>query len=477
MPIDSRHPEYNEHVEEWIDCRDVVAGERRVKDAGDRYLSRLSGMDEEDYQAYKRRAMFHNASQRTVKGLAGSIFASPPTVEYPGADTDKAIRMANLGDDGQSIESLAQESVENVLTTGRVGVLVDASEQNDAKPYLTLYHAENIVNWETAWIEGAKVLSLVILREEAREKTDDPYELECVEQYRELILVTSESTYAFYRVRIWQQREVVVGDKVEMQWQVIKTIEPTKRGGKKLDYIPFVMISPIGVGVDVEDSPIKDLVSVNLAHYRNSADFEHGCHWTALPTPYAFGFDPIKTKLKIGSGIAWISENHEAKCGMLEFTGSGLAAFDGAMTKKEQLMAVHGARLLEQQTKDAEASKTVAMRHTGENNVLAAIATNVGQGMTQSLTWLVDWEGLSGKASVELSKDFEEHTMDTATLTALMAGMQAGQMSFDVLYFNMHRSGFYPDGWTQEKELEAIQKGPPMPTPGLDDTVGGNDSE
>lgn len=467
MPIDSTHPKFNEHVDEWITCRDSVAGERAVKAAGERYLPMLAGMDPDEYQKYKTRASFHNASQRTVKGLSGSIFRKKMKVEYPGQKPED--RLAAIGDDGQSIESLAQEAAEELLIAGRLGMLVDASEDNNAMPYISFYCTENITNWRTVWYEGKKILQAVVLKECVFEQGDDPYDLEEIEQYRELLLIIGETSTPFYRVNIW--RLVENEDKKGSSWKIYKTIEPTKTGGKKLEYIPFQIVSPIGVGVDIEPSPIKDLVSVNIGHYRNSADYEHGCHYTALPTPYALGFDEQKSKLKIGSGVAWVSKNEQAKVGMLEFTGAGLGSLRDAMQDKESLMAVHGSRLLEKSKNVQEAAKTVEMRHTGEDNVLASIATACGQALTTALQWLADWEGISGKADVELSTDFGTYSLDAPTLTALMTSMQAGQLSFTQYFFNLKRGGMYAEDWTEEEELAAIQKGPPMPEPTTTETV------
>ena len=37
--------------------------------------------------------------------------------------------------------------------------------------------------------------------------------------------------------------------------------------------------------------PLADIIVVNLDHYRLTADYKHGMHFTALPTAWVSGFD------------------------------------------------------------------------------------------------------------------------------------------------------------------------------------------
>jgi len=41
MAIDSKHPEYEKRLRQWVKCRDVLEGEDAVKAAGDKYLPKM----------------------------------------------------------------------------------------------------------------------------------------------------------------------------------------------------------------------------------------------------------------------------------------------------------------------------------------------------------------------------------------------------------------------------------------------------
>src|SRR5688500_12317833 len=83
MPIDSKHPVYQHFEESWIDCRDSFEGQRAVKAAGVRYLPRLAGQSEEEYQAYKMRALFYSITAKTLSAVIGMAIDQPPSLTYP----------------------------------------------------------------------------------------------------------------------------------------------------------------------------------------------------------------------------------------------------------------------------------------------------------------------------------------------------------------------------------------------------------
>src|SRR6185295_14934706 len=83
MPVDSPHPQYTEFLPLWQEARDVLGGEKAVKAAGTRYLPKLTDQDDEEYQAYKTRASFFNATARTAEAYLGLIFRRQPFIKAP----------------------------------------------------------------------------------------------------------------------------------------------------------------------------------------------------------------------------------------------------------------------------------------------------------------------------------------------------------------------------------------------------------
>jgi hypothetical protein len=479
MPVESNHQDYQDNIPLWQKCRDVTGGEEAVKAAAESYLPRLTEQTDPEYTAYKTRALFYGATGRTVTGLTGAILRKPPKITKLTEEETDLLR--TIGCCNESIDEIIKTVVTEVLSLGRYGLLVDASEGEDSDPYISCYFAENIVNWREEEIDGRLKLTLVVLKEMEEDYTkkkvgNEDYDEFCpqkIEQRRVLRLVEGDDGGYEYQVEIWQKKEnarkKLAGRKgvASEEWvQIGDTITPKMKGGKSLEFIPFQFVTPLGTGSLVEKSPILDLVNVNLSHYRTSADLEHGRHFTALPTAWVAGFDPATTKLKIGSQIAWVSKDASAHAGYLEFSGSGLGSLSNALAEKQTLMAILGSRLLEEQKVGIEAAETVRLRQAGEGSVLSSIANSTSEAMENVIEWVLLWMGKSdADIAVELNKDFGPAVMDPALIQSLMAAYQAGMISFDTWFYNLKNGEIVPDDTDLDTEKSKIEMGGPKLKP------------
>jgi hypothetical protein len=234
--------------------------------------------------------------------------------------------------------------------------------------------------------------------------------------------------------------------------------------GRPLDFIPFQFININNLLPDVDKPPLLDLCQVNISHFKNSADLEHGIHMTALPTPWIagdlVGGQEERKELRIGSGTAWHLEQG-AQVGMLEFTGAGLEAIANRMKQKEDYMAFLGSRLLANQKAGVEAAYTVQMRHTGDNSVLASIADTMGQGLAKCLDWYLMWLGqMESDVGVEINKDFIAQPMSSDELKSLVAAWQAGAFGDETLFFNLQKGEIIPEGKSYDdfsREMEEAE--------------------
>ena len=451
MPLETPHSEYTANMAQWTTLRDCIAGEEAVKTAGDAYLPKLSGQDDAEYSAYKARAMFYGATGRTLQGLLGAIFRKPP--EFLGPD-DLSTIVSNIDLAGTRGDDFARRVTEAVIGIGRFGVLLDLpnSQNGNVRPYFVAYEAESIINWRCRVIDSVTVLDQVILKEVQETASDDGFGSTAAVRYRVLELDENDT----YRQRVFT-RDIETAD-----WD-IEVIEPRIRG-KSLKYIPFVFFNPFSLVPGVEKAPLIDLARVNLAHYRNSADLEHGLHWTALPTPWVSGLgEDHNGDLYIGSNTAW-SLPQGGQAGMLEFTGQGISAIRSAMQDKEGLMAKLGARLLEDQKKAAETAESKHLQYSGENSILATIANTVSLGLTQLLRWAAEWLNLpAGDVTAQLNTDFFDAPIDPQSITALVTAWQQGAISHFTLLHNLKSGEVLPPGTTEEDEIDRIEtEGPAL---------------
>lgn len=457
MPIDSKHPDYEAAEDRWQRIRDVMIGHDAMVDGGTRYLPALSGQTVEEYAAYQQRAVFHDATSRTVDGLVGSVFRKPPKIEVPQPFEPLVESLTNRGVDAAL---MVKAIVREVIEIGRYGVLVDMPA-GGGNPFAVGYKAEDIVNWREAVIDGKPQLVLVVLRETAvTPAPDDRFETRKVERFRVLEFIAEEGAAPVYQTSVYERREDA------QRAQTLELIEGPiipRRRGTALASIPFQFFAPSHLRPDVAKSPIQGLALTNIAHWQTSADLKHGAHFTALPTPWIageFGSD-ADSELRIGSSVAWKFEPG-ATVGMLEFTGAGLAAVRQVREDEKQDMAVLGARLLEDQKAAAEAAATVSLRHRGENSVLAGIVDTIQRGFTNVLDTAIWWAGGAENAStVTLNKDFIEAALSPQDMVQLVAGWQQGGYGGEVLFKNLRDGERLPEDMTFEDWQRDIEQNGP----------------
>jgi hypothetical protein len=449
-----------------------MAGEDAVKAGGEKYLPRLDSQTEEEYVAYRSRAAFFNATARSAEGFIGLVFRRPPYVKLPERGGGVGEALAEFVNDadmlGTTLDSYAKSIVSEVIEIGRVGSLVDWEGVAEQRAYVAMYAAEQILNWRIERVNGRNLATLIVLKEQVLASGADEFDLKSQDQIRVLKLVPSKgadegASEWHYQVDVWRPKDEKKRN-TKQEWELVETKTPL-RLGKPLPLIPFVFHGPRHSRTEIDRSPLQDIVTVNLDHYRLNADYKHGLHFTALPTAWVSGFDKSAT-LRIGSSSAWVSETPGATAGYLEFTGQGLTTFERAMDRDERLMAVLGSRLLEDQKRVGETAEAIQLRQSGESSALTAIAASVSESLTSILRWVYWWnstedfpESITEKqVLLQLNTDFSIKGMTAQDLQAIVAAWQSGAISQDTMFELFRRGEILPDGRSNEDEASLIGK-------------------
>lgn len=456
MPINSHHPDYDKMLPKWKRCRDTMNGQDAVHEAGVTYLPRLKDQTDEDYNAYRLRAGFFNAVWRTISGLVGMVLRQPPVVEVPAS---VEFMLADIDLAGVPLNSFSQTVLEEALGLGRVGILVDcppvkavgvatladAIAQN-IRPTMQLYRAESVINWRVARINNVMALVLVVM-EEDEEVIIDEWTVKREKRWRELALVEG-----IYRVRMFKRE-------LDKDMQIGEDLFPAMNG-VPMDFIPFQFIGVDDLTAGTDEPPMTDLVDTNLAHYRVTADYEHGCHFTGLPTPVVSGYvksDPAE-KLYIGSANAWVFPDPATTASYLEFSGQGLSALTDNLSRKEQQMAILGARMLEPQKKGVETADTASIHRKGEESMLASVAQVVSMGIERALIWVTMWAEAGEEAAFDFNHDFYPAPMSSNMLSTIMYAWQAGMPGFSdqEVFAKLQKGEMISEGTTLEEEQARI---------------------
>lgn len=458
MAIDSTHIQYSDVKLDWVLIRNLIKGERAIKDATTTYLPKLSGQDSDEYLSYRNRPAFYNAFGRTVQGLTGAIMRKDPDVTASDPVIETADRLTR---DHRSLREVATSAIKDVIAFGRYGVLVDAPvDGGDA--YVAEYRAEDILNWYQEEVGDGYILTFLALRENADQYDIETHEITQVENIR-VYFIDPEDLFVKVQLYEWNEpsaSKAIKGTKsTQGTWTPVwEKPQVPIAGGQKLTEIPFFFFGAEDNTPNISQSPLLDLANVNIAHWKMSADLAHGLHYTALPTPWAAGFD-TKSKLYIGPGKAWISSDPQATCGYMEFTGQGLKAIENDLDRKEKQMAVLGSRLIEGQRVGIEAAETARIRQSGEVNSLITISKLASKTLSRMLEVLALWRSVptSEETTVELNTDFIDISITPEEITALLGALQAGKISHETFLWNLKEGELLPPGVSIEDEKEKIE--------------------
>lgn len=472
--VDYLHPDYIQYATRWQKARDLLEGEDELKKTGKRetYLPRLPGHTNStdgnaDYEAFVQYAELYNATGRTVDAYRGLLNRKLPRIRLPRQAED-------LREDftikGESIFTFIEQVEVEVIATNRVGIFVDYPyvsgdsrlSKFDAKrmnmtPYATMYTTENIINWEEKRINNRILTTLVVLRETEYIRTAS-FVPEEITIYR--ILELDDEGY--YR-QIIIQPELVDGGRGmphrTTTYNIVKEVVYPLQNGAKMTYIPFYPVTAQGITWEINKSVIEDLMNVNLSHYRNTAIYEKALVWTASPTAVFSGIPTETESIPIGSSQAVIiQQGGTAK--YLEYEGHGLDDLKQALDKKEQQMAILGAKILATEVNGVESGEAAMIHRAGEQGILSDIATTISSAIEKVLRIICDWRKINytNNIEVEINRDYTPAVIDANTIIALGREVQAGRLSYETYVSALQRGEIIPMNRTAKEELKLINK-------------------
>ena len=467
------HSDYKYHKQDWDLIRDLLAGERRIKEMGALYLPPLGKDGGSTYAAYKDRAVFVNMLSRTINAHIGTIFRRP--IKVSGLSDASKKKLDAIGQSGESLNSLGKNSAKEIDAIGRVGLLLDRDE-NGNDPYITTYMAENILSWKEKIVDGRKVPSYVLLREvvermRAVEPTKEPVP-------RTLLSATDNSMTVQYRVLRLDDngnyiQEVYQPTSIDPSQPSVlpatpKVIRPTMNGAP-MKFIPMVIIGPQGVGMAVQRSPILDIAYLNLAHYRTSAQLEHGRFFTALPVYYVAKAPggAEQAEYTLGPSVVWECAPGE-KPGILEFYGTGLKTLESSLIEKEEAISQLGGRIMGiRAAATSEAEAIFKMKQANETSILLSITESLAEALNRLVRWYFTWIGRESEAKsvkIEINQDFKALMIGARELRALALLYQEGMLPVNEVYRVLQEAEFIGDEVTVDEFVGMLTD--PMQFPG-----------
>lgn len=462
-------PALGELLPLYDQIRDCLKGARAVKAGGARYLPMPNAHDQslknvERYNSYLTRAVFYGVTKRTLAGLVGQVTMIDPVIEVPDM-LDSVIKDANGS--GVSLTQLAEEALNYNIAYGRAGLLTDyptllpgqsvsrQDQQTGAiRPTINLYAPWNIINWRTTLIGSELRLSLVVLREEYVEE-DDGFEEKRKTQYRVLRLVGG-----LYEQQIWR------GDQGAFKpWGGV--IQPLDGAGARLDEIPFSFIGAANNDSIPDEPPMGDMSELNIAHFRNSADYEESAFIVGQPTPVVSGLtehwikEVLNGELNFGSrgGIALPAD---ASASLIQMQPNS-TAHEGMLHKEQQMVAL-GAKLVEAKSVQRTATEATGDR-ANEASTLTSATNNVSAVFKYALEWCAIFSGImtiredaeTDTIQFKLNTEFNLNTLTSDELRMIIESWVKEALTFSEMREFMRKAGYARlDDEKAKAEIEAM---------------------
>ena len=484
MPVDYQHKEYTKNIKKWQLIRDADEGSIAVKSRskggtvntinglkGTAYLpapdpTDLSDENKERYAAYVDRASYVNFTAQTKEGMLGMVFRKKTSLQL---DSSIDYMERNINGGGLTADQFIKDLTAEVLCLGRFGLLVDYPQADqglteaqvkaqELRASIIPYESESIINWQSENIGGIKKLSMVVLREPFPVQSEDGFE-ETMEDYHRVLLLKN----GVYVQNIYDESGSLVswatgGIDDNGDDEFISDIIPLKSNGETWSEIPFQFVGSTNNDTAIDKAPLYDIADINIAHYRNSADFEESAFMVGQPTPAIAGLtqswvnENYPNGVKFGSRTALLLP--ESGSAVLLQASPNQMPQMGMQDKEKQLIKL-GARLIQDQggVETAEAAK---IRFAGQNSKIASILVNVESAMEQVFMWAGEFMGATSEPEVEINKELYDKTTDPQMIMAQIQLMDRAVIAKKDLRDNLRKSNLIdPDRSDDEIDTES----------------------
>ena len=474
--ISSHHPLYQTFVEDWEQMDDTYHGQRRVKEAGVRYLPPTQGMIEDGmksaqqlgwkaYDAYRRRAVFPDFVAEAVEAMIGVMHHKPPQIELPSV-MEPMREMATLNH--ESLEVLLRRINEQQLVTGRLGLMLDLPSKpimGSALPYIAVYEAPKIINWDVGRSDGIGLrdLNMVVLDESEYERQAD-FSWEWQKKLRVLTLGDPTETFRDDLQQVLTYMQGVFRDDITT-FTVENMMEPVIRG-KRLEQIPFVFINSKDIVSEPDDPPLLGISNLALTVYRGEADYRQTLFMQGQDTLVVIGGSEDTYRVGVGQMIKIGDTAGDAK--YIGPSGEGLPEMRTSLENDYARASQKGGQLLDSVSRQKESGEALSVRVAARTATLNQLAMAGAFGLQKLLRQAAEWIGANPEeVVVEPNLDFIDDTLGGEELVKLATAKSLGApLSRKSIHDLMANKGLTE--MTYEDEIKEIMEEEPLVEPSTD---------
>lgn len=428
--------EHKTMQESWELPSALMLGTKGMRAAGEKFLPREPKETEKAFNRRLQRAVLMNEYGRNIKTLSGYVFAR--ATEYRSGEDKIDLPdelegvVVDVDREGTPLEEFAQELFEEGSAKGLAHVLVDfpentgdGSAESDRelvlRPYFVLIKPEDLIGWRTAVVNSKRVLTQIryrTWREEAAEEWGGETMVEQI-RVRRLLAATDESGHASEEI-VFEKSE----KEDEDEWVQVGPATPIK-----MSEITLATYYAARSGVLTSKPPFEDLAWMNLRWWQSYSDQANILHIARVPILFGKNMDTGEdgeADQEVGAN-AMITASGDADLRWVEHSGAAVNAGRQDILDIEERMARMS---IETYTVRKATTATAAGIDADQSMSLGQLmAVNLGQCITRALQFAAKWQDGEFDGAVEFNTAFGLRRADQATIGALNAARDRGDLS------------------------------------------------
>ena len=457
---------------------DLLGGERRMKQVGQKWLPREEGESDPKYKLRLESSYLEPVFEDGINDIVGKLLAGGVVLneDFP---AQARAWCENIDRNGNQLGNWVFTFAFNGVSKSRCGILVEMPKAEQPlqldgvtprkftdeevkklglRPYFVMITPDRLIDWKTEEIAGRERYVQLRIRE-------------CVED--------TEDTH----MTRWNRREV----------EQVRVLEPGywwvfRKNGKGewyehavgvtgLDEIPYVDFFPKGRSA-MDCRPMFDALSrLNLRIWQSESDLANAVHAVMIPFLFGAGFDPKDpNSLVVATDRVVRHASKDAKLSYVEHTGKAIETGDKyvqSLLERARQKAMEPS-ISKPQPNTATGEMRAELNMTSDLKIMSVNLQNTLEEAFQYAFKLGKIAHPATQGSLTLPRNFGLVGRPVSDLTVLqgMANAPTPALSPESVFEGAKARGMFPEEHTWQMELERLKAA--MPPPPADD---GTDDE
>ena len=445
--VDFKHKDYEDTLPDWEAVDDVCSGSRKfkLKAFDKRYLPKLNPTDPSEEnkalnKGYLERAVLYPFVGYTLKALVGMAFSKQPVIELQ-PQLDYLLENA----DGEKVGLIQamKATFREVAKAGRhllwmdIETNGDGSQATNPRAFINRVSARAFINWRN---------DMYVIKETYQEQGEFSYELK--DQWRVLRLIDG-----VYHVQLYR--------KGSDGFNLVTDVVPTDYNGNVYNEIPAVCVGAQDNSLSVDEPPLLELARISIAHFRDSADWQHSCFWAGQPQATMSGltetwYQMLKDEYGATIGVGGASVLPLPEGGSFDYAQANPNTMPmESMAHHKELIVQMGGRLIEKTTTNTKIE--AADNAHAEHSVLSLMTDNVESAYNTMLKFCSQAMGANQDSYIEMNKDFVSREMTPEEMRQTVESWMKGALPKSDMIAKFQRFGEIDPDRSLEEVLDELE--------------------